>query len=252
MTAADTGAPSLGKATRVILGLGLPLLIGALSSSMAGAVDIAMMGYYGEADLAAVAGAAALFDILGGIVIASVTGHQILAARFAGREDPAGIRRSLRSSAIFCGGIALALALAVALAGRQLTALVVGGDRQLSAIGAQYLAARAPTMLLVVAFALLALIESEADRIEGDIAGLYDNWFIETCDAWVVPYIGDLLGVRGLSTTTESAFTQRGYVANTLAYRRLVRFRVPGWMVLRAARRAVQKADEEHAKLASG
>ena len=58
--------------------------------------------------------------------------------------------------------------------------------------------------------ALLALIESEADRIEGDIAGLYDNWFIETCDAWVVPYIGDLLGVRGLSTTTESAFTQRG------------------------------------------
>ena len=158
MTAADTEAPSLGKAARVILGLGLPLLIGALSSSMAGAVDIAMMGYYGEADLAAVAGAAALCDILGGIVIASVTGHQILAARFAGRDDPAGIRQSLRSSAIFCGGIALALALAVAIAGRQLTGLVVGGDRQLSAIGAQYLAARAPTMLMLVAFALLAAV----------------------------------------------------------------------------------------------
>jgi hypothetical protein len=68
--------------------------------------------------------------------------------------------------------------------------------------------------------ALLAVIEGEADRIEGDIAGLYDNWFIETCNAWVVPYIGDLLGVRGLQTTTGGAFSQRGYVANTLAYRR--------------------------------
>ena len=68
--------------------------------------------------------------------------------------------------------------------------------------------------------ALLAVIEREVERVEGDIAGLYDNWFIETCDAWVVPYIGDLLGVRGLLPTTGGAFTQRGYVANTLAYRR--------------------------------
>jgi UDP-N-acetylmuramyl pentapeptide phosphotransferase/UDP-N-acetylglucosamine-1-phosphate transferase len=37
-------------------------------------------------------------------------------------------------------------------------------------------------------------------------------------------------------------------ISYTLAYRRLVRFRVPGWMVIRA----VQKPDDEHAKLASG
>ena len=41
--------------------------------------------------------------------------------------------------------------------------------------------------------ALLEVISPELDRIEDDIAGLYDNWFIETCDEWVVPYIGDLL-----------------------------------------------------------
>ena len=35
-----------------------------------------------------------------------------------------------------------------------------------------------------------------------------------------MPYIGDLLGVRGPLTTTAAAFTQRGYVANTLGYRR--------------------------------
>ena len=32
--------------------------------------------------------------------------------------------------------------------------------------------------------------------VEADIRGLYENWFIETCDDWVVPYIGDLLGFQ--------------------------------------------------------
>ncbi|WP_447979273.1 hypothetical protein [Candidatus Nitrospira bockiana] len=68
--------------------------------------------------------------------------------------------------------------------------------------------------------ALLAVIEREVDLVEGDIARLYDNWFIETCEEWVVPYIGDLLGVRGLLPTKDGTFSQRGYVANTLAYRR--------------------------------
>jgi len=68
--------------------------------------------------------------------------------------------------------------------------------------------------------ALLALIGQEMDGLEADIARLYENWFIETADEWVVPYIGDLLGVRGLTTITASAFSQRSYVANTLFYRR--------------------------------
>ena len=69
--------------------------------------------------------------------------------------------------------------------------------------------------------ALLAVIGREVDRVEGDIGALYDNWFIETCHAWVVPYIGDLLGVRGLATTSgDGTFSPRAYVANTLAYRR--------------------------------
>ena len=46
--------------------------------------------------------------------------------------------------------------------------------------------------------ALLAVLERELERLEGDIEGLYDNWFIETCAEWVVPYVGDLLGVRGV------------------------------------------------------
>ena len=46
--------------------------------------------------------------------------------------------------------------------------------------------------------ALLTIMGDELARIEDDIAGLHDDWFIETCAEWVIPYIGDLLGVRGL------------------------------------------------------
>ena len=51
--------------------------------------------------------------------------------------------------------------------------------------------------------ALLALIEAELQALEDDVASLYENWFIETCDEWVVPYIGDLLGIQGLSDETR-------------------------------------------------
>jgi hypothetical protein len=72
--------------------------------------------------------------------------------------------------------------------------------------------------------ALLNVVNREVQLIEGDIAGLYDNWFIETCEEWVVPYIADLLGVRALPGSPAgdptSSFSQRSYVANTLAYRR--------------------------------
>lgn len=68
--------------------------------------------------------------------------------------------------------------------------------------------------------ALLATIETEFERIEAGSAAMYDNWFIETCDEWVVPYIGDLLGVRPIRAVESAGVSQRAYVANTIAYRR--------------------------------
>jgi hypothetical protein len=68
--------------------------------------------------------------------------------------------------------------------------------------------------------ALLAVVEGELERIESDISVLYDNWFIETCDEWVVPYIGDLLGVRPIRAIESAGVSARAYVANTIAYRR--------------------------------
>ena len=81
--------------------------------------------------------------------------------------------------------------------------------------------------------AVLRVIADQVSAIESDIDRTYDNWFIETCEDWVVPYIGDLIGhtpVHELGDTADLA-TERGRelgrilvprrdVANTIGYRR--------------------------------
>ena len=68
--------------------------------------------------------------------------------------------------------------------------------------------------------ALFEVVQAELDRVDDDVARLYDNWFVETCDEWVVSYIGDLLRVRPIHPVEAARVTTRAYVANTLAYRR--------------------------------
>jgi hypothetical protein len=51
--------------------------------------------------------------------------------------------------------------------------------------------------------ALLQVIAEQVNIVEADIAQLYENWFIETCQDWVVPYIGDLIGYQTLNDTGE-------------------------------------------------
>jgi hypothetical protein len=81
--------------------------------------------------------------------------------------------------------------------------------------------------------ALLRVIAEQVDVIEDDIAQLYENWFIETCEDWVVPYIGDLIGYQlvhdagepGTALTAESLALNRILipqrdVADTIGFRR--------------------------------
>lgn len=81
--------------------------------------------------------------------------------------------------------------------------------------------------------ALLQVIAEQADLIEEDIGRLYDNWFIETCEDWVVPYLADLVGHRPVLEAGEPGdvasvqgrarnriLVPRREVANTLRYRR--------------------------------
>lgn len=78
--------------------------------------------------------------------------------------------------------------------------------------------------------ALLRVIAEQVNVVEDDIAQLYDNWFIETAQDWVVPYIGDLVGHVPLAEAGVPAdapacedprvLVPRREVANTIAHRR--------------------------------
>ena len=69
--------------------------------------------------------------------------------------------------------------------------------------------------------ALIRIIAREAGVVEENISQTYDNWFIETCEEWLLPYLADLLGVHNFTPLDDpSVFSQRAFIANTLAYRR--------------------------------
>jgi hypothetical protein len=65
--------------------------------------------------------------------------------------------------------------------------------------------------------ALLDIISDQANIIKRDIDGLWDDFFIETCRPWVIPYIADLVSNN---TLQEGAARSRADVANTIYYRK--------------------------------
>lgn len=65
--------------------------------------------------------------------------------------------------------------------------------------------------------AYLGAIEEAFGALHDDIGRLYDNLFIDTCEDWVVPYLGDLLGTTHLKGDPR---TLRADVADTIALRR--------------------------------
>jgi hypothetical protein len=81
--------------------------------------------------------------------------------------------------------------------------------------------------------ALLQVIAEQVNNIDADISQLYENWFVETCQDWVVPYIGDLVGYTPLydigqpasalgvrAQVRERILIPRSEVANTVRFRR--------------------------------
>ena len=68
--------------------------------------------------------------------------------------------------------------------------------------------------------ALLAVIDRQIAVLEENLAQLYDDQFIETCDDWAVPYLGDLIGWRQLHGVAPKIASPRAEVANTIGYRR--------------------------------
>jgi phage tail-like protein len=68
--------------------------------------------------------------------------------------------------------------------------------------------------------ALFSVLQDQHDLLESDIAAMYDNWFVETCETWILPYIGQLVAAGRLGRRLHRAIDTRALVANTLAYRR--------------------------------
>src|SRR5262245_17240837 len=90
--------------------------------------------------------------------------------------------------------------------------------------------------------ALLALVTGQADALRDDVQQLWDDFFIETCQPWVIPYIGEIVGnnllhdldLSAAAATAQSLFKDlagpdlkppgairiRADVAKTIYYRR--------------------------------
>jgi hypothetical protein len=81
--------------------------------------------------------------------------------------------------------------------------------------------------------ALVQVIEEQVAILEADIEQTYENWFIETAESWVVPYIADLIGYSPVHPQGEVGdpatpagrslnriLTPRRDVANTIRNRR--------------------------------
>jgi hypothetical protein len=72
--------------------------------------------------------------------------------------------------------------------------------------------------------ALLAVIAEQFALVEDDIRRLYDDWFIETCQEWAIPYIGELVGFEPGAELAGGAPTgvlfPRAQVASTIGDRR--------------------------------
>jgi hypothetical protein len=81
--------------------------------------------------------------------------------------------------------------------------------------------------------ALLRIITEQMNLVESNMDQLYDDWFIETCQDWLIPYIGELVGYQagadvgppGDVTTAEGRqrnqfLFPRPDVANTIGDRR--------------------------------
>lgn len=52
---------------------------------------------------------------------------------------------------------------------------------------------------------LLRVIAEQVELVEQDLEGLYDNWFVETSDDWVVPYLGELVGYEPVAEAGDPA-----------------------------------------------
>jgi len=68
--------------------------------------------------------------------------------------------------------------------------------------------------------ALVEVVAEQAARVRRSHDRLWEDQFIELCNSWAVPYIGDLVGTRMVSALNLNTRARRVDVAKTIYYRR--------------------------------
>ncbi len=68
---------------------------------------------------------------------------------------------------------------------------------------------------------LLVILADQFAVLEEELQQLYENQFVETASQWALPYIGELIALRGVAKSGLSdGLAPRAEIANTIAYRR--------------------------------
>jgi hypothetical protein len=73
--------------------------------------------------------------------------------------------------------------------------LAAGADHDSGPLASPFGVVDAPSEVLRK---LLGVVAAQLEVLRTDLAQIYDDQFIETCAEWVLPYIGDLVGIRPL------------------------------------------------------
>ncbi len=68
--------------------------------------------------------------------------------------------------------------------------------------------------------AVVAVAQAVFDALETDVTALYDDWFVETCASWVLPYIAELVAIDPQLSVQRPAADLRRLVANVVWYRK--------------------------------
>jgi hypothetical protein len=67
---------------------------------------------------------------------------------------------------------------------------------------------------------LISILAEQIEVLQDSLVQSYDDLFIETCADWVVPYIAEIVGLRGLVDVPSAGYTVRAAVADTIKNRR--------------------------------
>lgn len=67
---------------------------------------------------------------------------------------------------------------------------------------------------------LIEILAEQSEVLQDSLVQSYDDLFIETCADWVVPYIGALVGIKGLVNVPSAGYTVRAAVADAIQNRR--------------------------------